>query len=195
MISLLPPNVKKEIFYGHRNTFLGSLSILLCLVITGVFLIGAFGLFYMDQSIENLNKQAARSEESLKSQNIDETEKKVNDISNNLKLTSQVLSREILFSKLIQQIGAAMPPSAILTELKIIKTEGGIDLTAVASSYETATQVQVNLSDPANKIFDKADILSTACSGTATDPRYPCTISLRARFSKDNSFTLTGGKK
>lgn len=195
MINLLPPSVKKDIHYGRRNTYLVKFSLVLVATIVGIFVIGMSGLYYMDQSIANYNDQVSRGQASLKSQNIDETQKKVEDISNNLKLTSQVLSREVFFSKLIQQIGAAMPNNTLLTDLKIAKTDGGIDLTAIATDYNNATQVQVNLSDKANKIFDKADILNTACVANPTDPKYPCTITLRARFSKDNSFTYVGSKK
>lgn len=195
MINLLPPSIKQDIRYGRRNNKLIQLAATLGLVISGVIIIGISGVFYMNQSIHNYNDQIARAHESLKSQKIDDTQKSVEDISNNLKLTTQVLSREVLFSKLIQQIGAAMPSNTILTDLKIAKTDGGIDLTAIASDYNTATQVQVNLSDPSNKIFDKADILNTQCSNTPTDSKYPCTVTLRARFGKDNTFTLIGGKK
>lgn len=195
MINLLPSHLKKEIFFGRRNSQLAQLVVVLVSTILGVYLIGLFGLFYMNQSIHNYNDQVARARESLKSQKIDEIQKEVGTISNNLKLTSQVLSREVLFSKLIQQIGAAMPANTILTDLKIATTDGAIDLTAIASDYNTATQVQVNLADPANKIFDKADILNTQCGNTATDPKYPCTVTLRARFGKNNDFTFIGSKK
>lgn len=195
MINLLPSSIKKEIRFGRQNNRLVKLSIIFLLTISGSVLIGLAGLFYMNQSIDNLKAQADRTQLVLKSQKIDDTQKQVEEISGNLKLTTQVLSRQVFFSKLIQQIGAAMPTNTILTDLKITKTEGGIDLTAIASDYNTATQVQVNLADPANKIFDKADILNAACVANPADPKYPCTITLRARFSKDNSFTLVGGTK
>ena len=94
-------------------------------------------------------------------------------------------------------MGAAIPAKASLTGISISKLSGGIDLTAAASDYNTATQVQVNLQDPANKIFDKADIINIVCSSTSTDPQYPCTITIRAQFSKNNPFLFiaSGVKK
>jgi len=116
-------------------------------------------------------------------------QKRVEDISGSLKLVVQVLSREILFSTLIRQIGSAIPAKASLTGLSISKVTGGIDLTAIASDYDTATQVQVNLKDPANKIFDKADIVNVTCTGAAaSDPAYPCTVTIRAQFASNNPF-------
>lgn len=195
MINLLPKSLKKDILYARRNSQLAKLCALLGIVIAGVMIIGLAGIFYMDQSTKNIQQQVDSMTQELKSKKIDETQSEVESISNNLKLTSQVLSKQVLFSKLLKQIGAAMPQNTILTDLKIGKTDGGIDMTAIASDYNTASQVQVNLADPANKIFDKADLLNVTCGASTADARYPCTTTIRARFAKDNSFTYTGDTK
>jgi hypothetical protein len=110
-----------------------------------------------------------------------------------------VLSKEILFSKLIQQVGAAMPANTSLNGLSINKVQGGIDLTASAVDYTAATQVQVNLSDAQNKIFTQADIVSINCStGTSSstqDTTYPCTVTIRALFAKNNPFLFINNTK
>jgi len=189
MINLLPPEVKQDIKYAHNNTKLLRWSVTFLFGIVGIGLVIVFGLFYMRQSSRNYSAQIEGTRAELKVQKLSETQRRVQDISSSLKLVIQVLSREVLFSKLIKQIGAAIPSNASLTDLKITKTQGGIDLTAVATDYNTATQVQVNLQDPANKIFDKADILNITCAGTSTsNPRYPCTVNIRAQFAKSNPF-------
>ncbi|HSX52895.1 MAG TPA: hypothetical protein VLF90_00790 [Patescibacteria group bacterium] len=189
MINLLPPNVKQDLVYGRRNTQLLRWSIAFSLSILGVLVVVLFGQFYMNQSIQDYTQQKVKTSDELASQQLSETQKQVQDISGSLKLVVQVLSREVLFSKLIQQIGTAIPANARLTDLKISQTQGGIDLAAIASDYNTATQVQVNLQDPANKIFNKADILNVNClTSGATNPRYPCTINIRAQFAKSNPF-------
>ena len=199
MINLLPTDVKQDIAYARKNAKLLQFSIATMIVMSGIAVITLAGLFYMQQSKKLYNKQIQTAQEEIKSQKLETVQKQAEDISNNLKLTTQVLSREVLFSKLLKQIGSAMPANTALSDLKISKTEGGIDLTAVASDYNTASQVQVNLSDSANKIFDKADILNITCTAGSSDPRYPCTVSIRARFGKNNSFlfispTTTGAK-
>ncbi len=188
MINLLPAEIKSDIAYARKNATLLKFCVLLLLVIVGMALITVAGLFYMNQSKSLYNKQIKTAQEEIKNQKLETVQKQAEDISNNLKLTTQVLSREVLFSKLIKQIGAAMPPNTALSDLKIGKTEGGIDLTAVASDYNTGSQIQINLSDPANKIFDKADILNITCTSGNTDPRYPCTVTIRARFGTNNGF-------
>lgn len=200
MINLLPPEIKQDILYARRNTKLLHWCIALVFAIIGAIIILSGGFLYTQQSIHAINNQNTQASNQLNNQKLEETQKKVQDMSNHLKLVVQVLSKEVLFSKLLQQIGSIIPPKAILTDLKISKAEGGIDLTAIAADEFTATQVLVNAQDTSNKIFDKADLLNITCAATSTaDPRYPCTVTIRARFAKDNSFlfikpTSTGTK-
>ncbi len=189
MINLLPPKVREDISYAKRNTKLLHWMVATLLGLAGIFIIVLAGEFYIHRSTSSYAERVAAAQEQLKVQKLDETQKRVKDISGSLKLVVQVLGREVLFSKLLQQIGAAMPPGSSLASLSINKTQGGIDLNAVAKDYQTATQVQVNMQDPANKIFDKADILNVTCnSSSSVDPIYPCQISLRALFTKNTPF-------
>ncbi len=189
MINILPTHVKHSLLYGRRNTRLLRWALTLVGVIIGIGVIVVLGQAYLNSSIDSHSEQLDKSREQLNAQKLGETQKEVEDISNSLKLVIQVLSREVLFSKLLTQIGSAIPANASLTDLKISKIEGAIDLVAVAADYNTATQVQVNLADPANKIFDKADIVSITCNTTSNvDARYPCTVNIRAQFAKNNPF-------
>jgi Tfp pilus assembly protein PilN len=189
MINLLPPDVKQGSFYARQNTKLLKWCLALVGAILGMGLVVAFGLFYMNQSIHNYTSQIQKTQQQLKAQNLEKTQARIDDISGSLKLVVQVLSREVLFSKLLKQIGSAIPAQASLTDLRIGKVEGAIDLTAITSDYNTGTQVQVNLQDPNNKIFDKADLVSITCSSASTaDLRYPCTVTIRAQFAKNNPY-------
>ncbi len=194
MINLLPNTVRENIMYARRNTKLLHWMIATLVGLTGIALIVTVGEFYIHNSSSAYAQRVADTQQELKIQKLDQTQKRVQDITGSLKLVVQVLGREILFSKLLQQIGAAMPPGSSLASLSINNTQGGIDLNAVAKDYQTATQVQVNLQDPANKIFDKADILNITCNAsTNSDPTYPCQISLRALFTKNTSFLFING--
>jgi hypothetical protein len=86
-------------------------------------------------------------------------------------------------------MATVIPSNTILTQINIAQVQGAIDLTAITANYDTATQLQVNLQDPANKIFSKADIENIACSSQSSqDPRYPCTVTIRALFTANNPF-------
>ena len=191
MINLLPPKTKANYRYARRNEGLRGWVVALVLVLVGVGALVTYGLLDLQQHINQYQQQVVAAKTSLKDNKLTETEQQVKDFSGSLKLATQVLSSEVLFSKLITQIGAAMPSGAVLASLNINKTTGGIDLKANARDYGIASQVQLNLSNPANRIFAKADIIVISCSApkTADVPNpYPCTVSLRALFNSDNQF-------
>ncbi|HSX23486.1 MAG TPA: hypothetical protein VLE74_00065 [Candidatus Saccharimonadales bacterium] len=180
--------------FARRNTRLRKWSLALLASMLVIVAVVAVGHIYLQQSIHSYAAQVDQGNADLKAQNLEDTQTKVQDLSNSLKLVVQALQREILFSKLLLQVGAVLPNGAILTNLSINKVQGGLDLQAAATDYQTATQVQVNLQDKNNKIFDKADIINIQCTGTKTsDPvksQYPCAIQLRAQFAKNNSFSF-----
>lgn len=196
MINLLPPTSKNDVALARRNYKMLKIGIVLLLALLGIGMITLAGLFYMEKTKSSLQAQNDKALADIESQNLSDVQKQVEEISGNIKLTTDVLSQQILFSKLIRQVGAVMPANTTLKTLSIGKTDGGVSLSANAKDYNTASQVQVNLSDPANKIFDKADIINISCQNT-NDDQYPCNITLRARFTKVNSFLFInpGGKK
>jgi len=191
MINLLPPALKEEYRYARRNRRTAQWAVAFLGAILGVVLITASGLFIMTNSINNYKTNIASAQAQLANQNVSGAQKQATDISNNLKLMVTVLSKEILFSKLLTQLGTLTPSNVILTNLSISQTESAVDITAQTGSYNAATQLQVNLADPNNQIFSKADIVSISCSNpdaTAANANYPCTASVRALFTKNNPF-------
>lgn len=205
MINLLPPDIQENLLYARRNTRLLRWTSILGIVIVGIFVVVFAGQLYINQSSRSYAAQVKETSEQLKVQRLEETQKRVEGISSSVKLAVQVLSRQVLFSSLLRQIGSAIPQGTVLTGLSINKLEGGIDLSAAASSYEAATQVQLNLQDSNNKIFEKADIVSIQCAAadtaatnsntgqsitTTIDNAYPCRVTVRALFAKNNPFLL-----
>lgn len=186
MINLLPTEYRSSLRYARRNSillkWLVGLTASLALIISTVFL----GQAYLRMETNRYAKITEETKQDLKEQDFEETLGKVQNISGNLKLIVQVLSKQVMFSGLIRQIGAVIPPGVVLADIDLGKVDGGIDLTAQAESYEKATQTQVNLSDPNNKLFDKVDIISVNCQ--EGDGKYPCTVSLRALFTKNNPY-------
>lgn len=193
MINLLPPDVKDSYRYARRNVSLRKWVIGCLVAFAGLGVITTYGLLVLQQSTNHYNHKIAASETLFKNEDFTGTQAHVQDISNSLKLVVKVLGKEVLFSQLIKQIGASMPTNANLTGLDINGVQGGLDITADAVDYKTATQVQVNLADPANKIFDSADIVNIKCDG-AKSKAYPCQVTIRALFAKDNPFLFINNK-
>lgn len=188
MINLLPADVKQQYVYARRNNRLRRWAFALVFGLVGVGLVTTGGMVYMQQTIDSYSNRVVVASDELKTQKLDETRAHAQDITSSLKLVVQVLSREVLFSKLLTQIASVTPPATSLTDLTISKTEGALEITAISTDYQSATQLQVNLEDPANKIFSKADIQSITCSANPADPRYPCTVVIRALFSNNNPY-------
>lgn len=198
MINLIPPDLKKNYGYARRNSALMRIVTALSAGILGLAVISAAGVLYLQQTANTFAAQAAADEKQLASQNQAQVEKTVSDISNNLKLAVQVLSQEVLFSKLLNQLAVITPNRARLSDVNIAQFGGGLDISAETVDYAAAAQMQVNMTDPNNKIFAKADIVSITCSSDAASLKsgYPCKASYRALFRSDNPFLfINNGKK
>jgi Tfp pilus assembly protein PilN len=200
VINLMPPELKETYRYGRRNRALAHWLTIMVFCLIGAMLLTGGGYLYLNRSINNTNQQLAESQQQLSQQHEASVQKQVTDITKNLKLATQVLSKEILFSKLLKQLGAVTPNNAVLTNLSITQAQEGVDITAETTNYAAATQLQINLADPKNKIFSQADIVSITCnSGSGNKSQYPCTVNIRALFAQNNPFLFindtTGGGK
>lgn len=191
MINLLPSETKESYYYARRNSRLVSWAVTLGLAFIGLGALSAFGILYLNQTANSYDQQVLAMEASLKTQKQAETEKEVKEISNNLKLAVQVLSKQVLYSQMLKQLATLIPSNAALANLNINQGQGALDITANAADYAAATQLQVNLADPNNKIFSKADIVNINCASSTEGTeakKYPCTITVRALFNTKNPY-------
>lgn len=195
MINLLPPEIKKSYRYGMANVRLVRWVVAGIVALAGLGVLGTYGWLSLHQDINRYQGEVTAKQQKLKQEKQKETYAEVQNITSNFRLVVQVLSKEVLFSKLLSQMAQAMPSGAYLTDLNIAKVEGGISITAQTTDQQTATQVQVNLADPDNKIFAQADIDNITCvAKNAKDASHPCTVNIRALFSKDNPFLFINQK-
>jgi len=194
MINLLPPELKQDYYYAHRNVRLVHWVVTFGLSFVLLIVISTAGVIYLHQLSESYLTEISAKQSSLSKQNLTATQTQVKDVTNSLKLAVQVLSKEVLFSKLLAQLATVTPANVSLTDLSITDTKGGISLTAGATDYAAATQFQVNITDPNNKIFAVADINGIICDGR--NPKYPCNATYRALFVTNNPFLFinAGGK-
>lgn len=197
MINLLPPEHKQTLFYSKRNRTMSRWVVALLIALIFSLVIIAFGWVYLDQSIKREAKAINETETALEEQDIEETTARIDEISNNTKLVVDVLSQEILFSKLIRQLGAALPAGTALESIILEELEGGLTIQAYATDFNSASQIQVNLSDPQNKIFKQADIEDITCSENqeSTDSDYPCSVRLKALFADNNEYVYIGSEE
>ena len=195
MINLIPPGTRSDIMYARRNKMLRNWAFAMVLGIAGIVAVTMVGIIQIDQKTQQLSKEVATSKGELEDQKVEETQARVEEMSNSFKLVTQVLSKQVLFSEVLKHVGSVMPEGAALSLLSIEELQGGIDLSVIARDYQTASQVQVNLEDSQNKLFDKTDIVNITCGGD--DPDYPCTGNFRASYLSNNPFLFlnSGGSQ
>jgi hypothetical protein len=191
MINLLPPDIKSNYRYARHNVVLRRWVVTFLVGLVGLGGLATYGLLTLHQSTAHYNDQIIATNALFKQEKFAQTQAQVQDISNNFKLVVKVLDQEVLFSELLTRLATLMPQNAALTGLNVNQAQTSIDIIAGAPDYNTATQVQVNIADPANKIFSKADIVGINCGGQSS---YPCTIDIRALFVPNNPFLFINSK-
>ena len=184
MINMLPGDYVDVIRHSKNNDRLLRWLLAILAAIAGMLIILASGWLYLDHQTNLLTTDVAEGRKKLDEQNLAGVRKDADQISKDIKTINQVLGREIRFSDLIQEIGKAMPPGTILGGLTLTKADGSVDLTASAKDYTSGAQIALNLSDPKNNLFSRADIVSLNC--TSSDTSYKCGVSLKALFSKNS---------
>lgn len=195
MINLLPPELKETYRYGRRNRIFAHWLTIAAVCLVGAVALSTGGYLYMNHNINNTNQQVAAGQKQLQLLDQASVQKQVGDISNNLKLAGQVLSKEVLFSQLLKRLSTVIPSNTVLTGLAISQSQTSVDISAETTDYNAATQLQVNLADPSNQIFSHADIQTITCgAGTSNNTTYPCTVDIRALFATNNPFLFINGK-
>ena len=193
MINLLPPAEREEITFARYNTQLRRWIIGACVGLVGVVLVVLGGQVYLQQTTDSYASAITSSKDNLSRQKQSETLGRVNSIQSSLKLAIDVLSREILFSKLLEQVGQIMPKGTVLETLSL-STENpeqtAFTLTARSKDYQSASQIQANLEDPSNKLFEKVDLNSISLQPKSDTDPYPYVAILRVLPAKDNPFLL-----
>lgn len=197
MINLLAPDRSADLRYGHFNSILKRWLVAAVLAASGLILIIAMGWLYIASQSRNLTHSLNSTKQQLQTEDLAGVQKQAAAITSNIKIINQVLSREIRFSDLVQQIGTVMPTGTVLASLTLNKVDGAIDLSATGRDYTSAAQIAVNLSDPKNNIFQKVDIISINCPAGSANA-YPCSASFKALFSpatKKQFLNVPGGKQ
>ncbi len=189
MINLIPTDHKQAITYARYNSKLVGWLIGIVIAVAGLGLIASGGLFYINQDINHYKASIAESKELLKEENEEETLARVEEVSGQLSLAVDVLSREVLFSKLLPHLGTLMPDGTILENLSLSRElGGGIDLSIGATDEFRASQALANIKADDNLLFTAADANRITCENKDTD--YVCTAFIRATLVEKNPFML-----
>lgn len=187
MIDLLPAEIKKSRLYGRRNGKLLRWNFLCMLALLGILIISGTGYFFINNATLSAAEVKSKTEAAIKTAKLDEAEVEYAQFSNNLKTVVQILSSQVLFSELLQQIGGVTPTGTTLNSVSLSDSDNALDLNFTTTSASLAPTLQVNLEDPENELFEKADIVQVSCQ-TDTEGKEECGVQLRALFKADAKF-------
>lgn len=203
MINLLPTDLKEEINFGRKNRVLLHWITAIVSVIALVGIMTIFGLININNNTKSLEAAAKITQDRISAQNLDEVQKDIRELSNNFTTITQLLKRQLIFSKLFVKIGSIIPNGAILSGISLSTSVSSLDLNIIAVDRNSATQSFVNISDPENGLFDKADLLNVSCvQVTANTPetatKYPCNSTIKVTMKTDSSYyflnSISGSK-
>jgi hypothetical protein len=194
MINLMPDYLRQEIAFARRNYALLQWLMAVTIVIIAVGAMTIFGQYYIGRNTKSLEAAAEVTKERIDAQNLQTTQTDIQSLSNNFTTVTRLLKQQLLFSRMFVKIGSIVPGGAILRGITLSTTTStAIDLNVVAINRDVATQAFVNISDPANGLFDKADLLSVSCSTVGIDSsdltaKYPCSAMIKVVIKTDSSF-------
>lgn len=183
MINLLPTEYATRLKFGRQNATLLKWVFAAIVACLGAALIVTSGLFYLSHQEKRYSASITQTNKTLEERQLEKTIKEAEEISNNVRMITKVLSQEIRFSKLLQDIGPIMPPGSVIGSLKVEKIDAAVDITVKSTSYTSASQAAANLGDPNNHLFDKVDVVSVNC--TPAPKVYVCTSTIKAMFRKE----------
>jgi hypothetical protein len=195
MINLLPTEAKEEARYGRRNRKLAFASGAICLMIVALGALTLFGQYYLSQSKNQYNASGLVVIQRIKDQNLEQSQKGLEALAVNFKIASQLLGKQILFSKLFPKLAEIIPKGAYVRQLSIDEKSTYLQFEIGAPTRELANQGYINVADPKNGLFEKADLLDISCSDpsatTSTiDQATACTATVKALFRNDSPFLL-----
>lgn len=191
MINLIPTEHKREIHFARLNAKLINWLIGCAIVFAGLAVITAGSLFYLKQDVSSYQRQIDDGNKQLVDQKETETLKQVAEMSGNFNLVVNVLSREVLFSKLLRYVGSVMPEGTVLQDLNLSRDGSrGLTLTIGATAYDRAAQALVNLQSDENLLFKGADATKIDCESNESKDPYVCAATIRTILTDDNPFLL-----
>ncbi len=195
MINLLPTEVKEMRSYGRKNRRLVrwcAMSLLGALMLTSI---SGGGYLLITQAEAAAKDTKSQTETLLNSSKLSKTDSDFKSFSNNLKTVTQILSKQVLFSQLIQKMGAITPKGATLSAISLTSSDNSIALDFKVNSTSLAPTLQANLSDEKESLFDKVDITQVVCQTDQTSGQKTCSVQLKAQYSDNFQFLFLNSVK
>jgi hypothetical protein len=195
MINLLPPDAKEDALYGRRNHRLAFIAGGIVTIMFALAALTVFGQFYLSQSKSQYNKSGQVVEQRIQDQKLEDSQKGLELLAANFKIASQLLGKQILFSKLFPKLAEIIPKGAYVRQISIDDKSTYLQFEIAAPTRALANQGYINVSDSSNGLFEKADLLDISCNeasakNSGADNGLPCKATVKALFKSNSQFLL-----
>jgi Tfp pilus assembly protein PilN len=182
MISLLPPEQKREISAARTNTLLIRYNVLLLGALA--FLLLSIGIVYFYLNNAKTNNEKVMSENQAKVANFSTIAEQAQIFRQNLSTAKQILDRQVNYTKVILEIAQLLPGGVVLTNLSLDAATFGSETTLVAQakSYDQAVALKDSFSQ--SPLFSNVHFQSINTTEGAAGNTYPITVTLSVTFKK-----------
>lgn len=183
MISLLPPENKRDISAARTNTILIRYNILLLGAVA--FLMLSIGIVYFYLANTKAGAEKIISENEAKVTNFAATEQQASVFRQNLVTAKQILDREVNYTKVILDVSRLLPSGTVLTNLSLDAATFGTPTSLVvqATNYDRALALKDTLSK--SQLFSDVHFLSISATEGTAGGAYPVTVTLGVTFKKE----------
>lgn len=183
MINLLPPEVKQEIRFGQLNITAIQYAVLIALISLALVAVLFFGVTVVSGDERSL-RQAIDEKQQILTE-LEPTVAEAKQLEGTINTIAALLSREITFSQLLQDIAAVIPNGASLTGLSLTGDESlPLRIDALINDQTLAAVMRENLEN--SDLFEQADIQSVSASaisesGQATEYQVRIVVNFQAK--------------
>lgn len=182
MISLIPPQVKRENAAARTNTLLLRYNFLLLGILA--FLLLAIGVVYVYLGNTMASAEKTISENNAKVAGFSAVEEEAGIFRQNLATAKQILDREVNYTKVMIEVAQLLPAGVVLTGLNLDASTFGTPaaLSAQAKTYDQALALKDAFSR--SSLFSDVHFQSITTTDGGTSG-YPLTINLSVTFKKE----------
>ena len=191
MINLLPYDQKQDIAYARKNYMLIKWLVALLIAMVFILAISLGGAFIINNERAKAEASAKAEAEAIAASDEKQEFDKYKKFKTDYDTVVKLLSKQLRYSKIIQDIGNILPEGTNIDGIKLTPGATSLTLSVNGESQQAIRKAFVNISKPndQNKLFPKADLESITCSDNAsTVSSKTCTATIKVLLNADSGY-------
>ncbi len=184
MINLLPYEEKKQLRAARFNTVL--IRYLVTLWMGSIFMATIFAGAYYNLTLSKTSAEQLLSQNQSKSSAYQSVQQQAATINANIASARNVLSQQILYSKVLISIGQITPQGVVIDKLSLSPSTFGTAITLQAYARDSDAALALKTAYQSSSIFSNVSIqnLSGGSGTSGSVSGYPVSITLNVTINK-----------